>query len=99
MNLVFDILTSIEATDSDLGPAFIEIAKSVCNKRRVWDSADAEERLLVEIVYHLAILESGGKVSKFEQGPYGDRPDETFYRLTWHGHDLLDSIRKSLVPR
>ena len=94
MKLVFDILVFIETCVTDIGPAYYEIAQEIGTKRGVWDSGDAEEALLEEIVYHLDMLVGGGKISKYEREPDAEQTDETFYQLTWDGHDLLDSMRQ-----
>ncbi|MQA53718.1 DUF2513 domain-containing protein [Pseudomonas piscis] len=94
MKLVFDVLVFIELTDTDIGPTYFEIIQEIGTKRGVWDSGDAEEELNTCIVHHLDILVGGGLLSKYEQEPTREQSDETFYQLTWQGHDLLDAMRK-----
>lgn len=99
MKLVFEILVFIETTVTDLGPAHFEIAQEIGTNRSVWDNSDAEEELMLDLAYHLDLLEGGGKIVKYVREPHGDQPDETFYQLTWDGHDLLDSMRKVINIR
>ncbi|MCE0914711.1 DUF2513 domain-containing protein [Pseudomonas sp. NMI760_13] len=94
MKLVFDILQFIESTVTDCGPTRLEILQELCTKRGVWDNSDAEDVLVQEIMYQLQILEIGGFVAKEEVEPFGDQSDETYYQLSWSGHDQLDAMRK-----
>lgn len=94
MKLVFDVLQFIECTVTDCGPTRLEVLEDLCTKRGVWDKSDAEDALVEEIMYQLQILETGGFVTKEEVDPFGEQPDETYYQLTWSGHDLLDAMRK-----
>lgn len=99
MKLVFEVLAFIESTATDVGPTFYEIIQDIGVKRGVWDSGEAEDDLNACIVYHLDLLAGGGLLSKYEQEPFGDQTDETFYQLTWQGHDLLDSLRDAVNLR
>ncbi|WP_129932385.1 MULTISPECIES: DUF2513 domain-containing protein [unclassified Pseudomonas] len=94
MKLVKDVLEFIEYTVTLDGPTHSELMEEVLANHGVLGSGEAEDALLEEIIYQVAILESGGFLAKTEVEPSGDRPDEIYYQLTWAGHDLLDSINK-----
>ncbi|WP_281212021.1 DUF2513 domain-containing protein [Pseudomonas fulva] len=94
MKLVKDVLEFIEITVTLEGPTHSELMEEVLATHGVLGSGDAEDALVEEITYQLALLELGGFLVKTEVDPIGDLPDETYYQLTWAGHDLLDSLTK-----
>lgn len=91
--LVKDILGFIEHTETLEGPTHPELVEDVLATHGVLGSGEAEDALVEQITYQLNILESGGLLVRTEIEPSGDRPDETYYQLTWAGHDYLDANR------
>jgi len=95
MKLVKEILGFIEHAGTLDGSTHSELMEEILASHGVLNSGgEAEEALVEEIAYQLGILESGGLLLRTEIEPLGDRPDETYYQLTWAGHDLLDAILK-----
>ncbi|MBV4507647.1 DUF2513 domain-containing protein [Pseudomonas mosselii] len=94
MKLVKEILGLIEHTGTLDGLTHSELMEEVLATHGVLDSGgEAEEALVEDVTYQLGILESGGLLLRTEIDPIGDRPDETYYQLTWAGHDYLDESR------
>lgn len=51
-----------------------------------------------EVSYHLEILEEAGLLQgKIHKTPGGSPHSFHLIRLTWHGHDFLESIRSNTV--
>lgn len=96
MKLVKEILGFIEHAGTLDGSTHSELMEEILATHGVLDSGgEAEEALVDDITYQLAILESGGLLLRTEIEPVGDRLDETCYQLTWAGHDYLDENRSN----
>lgn len=99
MKLVKEILGFIEQAGTLDGSTHSELMEEILATHGVLDSGgETEEALVEDITYQLGILESGGLLLRIELDPIGDRPDETYYQLTWAGHDYLDANPSTASP-
>lgn len=60
-------------------------------------SEDFDEHIRSNITYQVELLEEAGLVDATIIKTMTDPPDFMAFRLTWHGHELLDAIRNDSV--
>lgn len=83
----YKILTFLEIASDVRGLDVPSLQRSFELRRSIENDEDAAAKLSEELSYHLSLLSDSGLISL--------RPDTSgdFYRLTWAGHDQLDSYR------